>query len=64
MDSPGQDRIVEERRSAVGASDIGAVGTVTIAALGNLGWTRATAHRAVQVAVVDHLLHPVHGVLQ
>ena len=64
MDGPGQDRVVEERRIAAGAGDIGAIGTVTIPALGNLGRTRATAHRAVQVAVVDHLLHPVHRVLQ
>ena len=61
---PGQDRVVEEGRSAAGTGDVGAIGTVTVPALGNLGRARATAHRAVQVAVVDHLLHPVHRVLQ
>ena len=61
---PRQDRVEEEGRSAAGAGDLGTIGTVTVPALGNLGRARATAHRAVQVAVVDHLLHPVHRVLQ
>ena len=60
----GQDRVEEKGRSAPSAGNVGAIWTVTVPALGNLGRARPTAHRAVQVAVVDHLLHPVHCVLQ